>query len=150
MHEQIKSLMLDQDKFPWFYSSSVTDDGQDHLDAFYFTHLFYINNNKNSNYFDTLTPILDILKPNALIRIKGNLYPNLGAWMENQVHVDYPYKHKGAIYYINTNNGYTILEDGTKIESIENRILLFDAATPHSSTHCTDQKLRLNINFNYF
>ena len=61
-----------------------------------------------------------------------------------------PYKHKGAILYINDNNGKTILEDGTEIESKANRLLLFDASKPHNSTSCTDAKSRINININYF
>ena len=65
-------------------------------------------------------------------------------------HVDIPWQHKGAIFYVNTNNGVTVLEDGTEIESIENRLLLFDSSKEHSSTSCTDAKVRVNINFNYF
>ena len=41
-------------------------------------------------------------------------------------------------------------EDGTKIESVANRVLLFDSSRPHSSTRCTDQKVRVNINLNYY
>ena len=37
-----------------------------------------------------------------------------------------------------------------KIESIENRALLFDPSIEHRSTTCTDAKGRININFNYF
>ena len=41
-----------------------------------------------------------------------------------------------AIFYINTNNGYTLFEDGTKIESVANRIIEFDGDTRHTgSTH---------------
>jgi LmbE family N-acetylglucosaminyl deacetylase len=39
---------------------------------------------------------------------------------------------------------------GAEIKSIENRVLLFDPSTEHHSTTCTDQKVRININFNYF
>ena len=38
---------------------------------------------------------------------------------------------KRDIYYINTNNGYTKLEDGTKVMSVANRLLLFDGSTSH-------------------
>ena len=61
----------------------------------------------------------------------------------------FEYRHKSAILYINTNNGLTVLEDGTECESVANRLLLFDASKPHHSTTCTDQKRRVNINMNY-
>ena len=57
--------------------------------------------------------------------------------------------HQGLIFHINNNNGYTILEDGTKIESIANRAVFLDTSKPHQSTTCTDQDIRLNININY-
>ena len=66
------------------------------------------------------------------------------------MHVDYPYSHKAAIFYINTCDGYTKLEDGTKIDSVANRMLLFDASKPHTPSDCTNQSVRVNINFNYF
>jgi len=50
---------------------------------------------------------------------------------------------------LNTNDGYTIIGD-EKVESIENRLLRFDATKMHHSTTCTDQQYRANINFNYF
>ena len=59
------------------------------------------------------------------------------------------FPHKGAIFYINTNNGFTVLEDGTEIASVSNRLLLFNPSEPHHSTSCTDVKRRVNINFNY-
>ena len=63
----------------------------------------------------------------------------------------FSFKHKSAIFYINNNDGYTILNNGkTKIESIANRILFFDSTKNHSSTHCTNDHARVNININYF
>jgi hypothetical protein len=134
--------------FNWFFSDSIAND-QDN-EYFYFIHTFYDNFKPKSNFVSVLNPILSILKPKSLIRIKANLYPNLGKEIKNGMHTDNPYIHKGAIFYINTNNGFTELEDGTIIESIENRLLLFDSSKKHRSTHCTDKKTRLNINFNYF
>ena len=97
-----------------------------------------------------VSPIFKKIEVKAVIRIKVNLYTNVNEFIENEYHIDYPYEHKGAILYLNTNNGYTILEDGTEIESIENRLLKFEPHKRHKSTHCTDVKRRMNINFNYF
>jgi hypothetical protein len=42
------------------------------------------------------------------------------------------------------------LKDGTKIDSVENRILFFNPSEEHDSENCTDEKTRINININYF
>lgn len=151
-HSILKDAMMSLD-FPWFFNSSVSEAGQEHLPAYYFVHLFYTNYAVNSDKYKFIIPLIDKIKPKAIIRIKANLYPNLGLGIkeiENQWHTDWPYPHKGAVYYINDNDGYTTLEDGTKIESKANRILLFDSSKLHKSSHCSDQKFRLTINFNYF
>ena len=146
---KIKSIMLSDQQMPWFYASNVTKQDSD-KGCFYFTHMFMCDYKINSNLFDMMNPILNILKPNALIRVKGNLYPNLGRDFRNENHIDYDFQHNGAIFYVNTNNGKTILEDDIEIDSVENRLLIFDASKPHCSTHCTDEKIRVNINFNYY
>jgi len=57
---------------------------------------------------------------------------------------------KTAIFYLNNNDGYTIFEnDGQKIQSVENRIVIFDSNQKHSGTNCTDQKFRAVINLNF-
>lgn len=133
----------------WYFSDTVATN-MDNNDDYYYTHMLYQGVTPQSDLFYIVSPILDKLKIKALMRVKINLYPNVNKLIENKKHIDYPETHKGAIFYLNTNNGYTILNNGTKIESIKNRILLFDPSIPHSSTNCTDKKARVNINFNYF
>ena len=82
--------------------------------------------------------------------IRDSLYTRTEKKETHPSHIDFDFEHKGAIFYINTNNGLTILEDDTEIKSIANRLLLFDSTKPHRSTSCTDEKYRMNININYF
>ena len=103
-------------------------------------------------YFSTWVQTLkdtDILNPNVLLRAKANLYPSSPKLHEHGKHVDFTFKHKGFLFYINTNNGFTRLSDGTRIESIENRALFFNSSLKHNSTNCTDQQVRINMNINY-
>ena len=51
---------------------------------------------------------------------------------------------------MNTCDGYTKLKDGTKIDSVANRVLLFDPSKEHCSTTTTNVPARFNININYF
>ena len=51
------------------------------------------------------------------------------------------------INYLNTYA--TKYEDGSKIESVANRLLSFPSNMKHTGTSCTDEKIRIVINFNY-
>lgn len=138
----------------WFLNNLITNSTlvEENHNLYYFTHLFYQEQKIYSDLYENLIGniFLKKLDVKSLIRAKGNLYPRAHKLTEHGYHKDFPFEHKGAIYYINSNDGYTILEDGTKIESVANRLLKFDASKPHTSTDCTNDKYRVNINFNYF
>ena len=57
---------------------------------------------------------------------------------------------KTGIFYMNTNNGKTIFEDGEEIDSVENRMVIFPASKRHAGTTHTDTICRCLINFNWF
>ena len=137
-------------EFPWHFVDWIANEEKDLDFNFYFIHLFYQENTVSSNFYPLLMPLLTVLEVKALIRIKGNLYTRTEKQEIHPFHRDFPFEHKGAIFYINTNNGLTILEDGTEIKSVKNRLLLFDPSKSHKSTSCTDKKYRMNININYF
>ena len=134
--------------FPWYFNNTISHESLD--DDFYFTHIFYNHRKVNSEYYENIKPILNLLKPRALMRIKANLYYRTPTLNEHPEHMDYDFPHKGAIYYINDNDGYTVLKGKHRIKSEANSLLLFDPSEPHNSTSCTDAKARININFNYF
>jgi len=144
----IKHMVLgDWRNFPWFYTPHVATDEDNDI---YFVHTFQEKEfDLESPYLHKLQPILKKLEIEDLWRVKGNLFPNQNKFVEHQPHVDYDEPHQAAIYYINSNNGYTKLDDGTKVDSVANRLLLFDGSKHHSSTNCTNDKIRVNINFNY-
>ena len=137
--------------FPWHFSKGVTspEDSLPTTSSYYFTHTFWdgFNVEPQAKMF---APILVKIECRSVLRIKGNLYPSTETIMHHTDHADYGFPHHGAIFYLNTNNGLTILENKIEVESIENRILLFDSSKPHRSTTCTDDKCRVNVNFNYF
>tara|TARA_R110000803_G_scaffold73182_1_gene136956 strand:- start:15 stop:509 length:495 start_codon:yes stop_codon:yes gene_type:complete len=138
--------------FPWYFSNEVTESSKDEKLSknYYMIHSFYDKqSNDRSNHFSLLNPILNKLNINSLIRIKGNLYPHSNKLIYHKKHRDYEYKHNGAIFFLNSNDGFTILNDNINIKSIANRILFFDSSKSHNSTNCTNEKVRVNINFNY-
>ena len=69
--------------------------------------------------------------------------------IKSEEHVDQDFKCKVALYYINDNNGYTIIGD-KKVESKSNRMVLFNSNQKHCGTNSTNCNNRMVINFNYF
>jgi hypothetical protein len=136
------------EQFAWYYSGCVAADGVEAED-YYFVHTFFDNDEVLSSAFSLLECVITKLNVNTLLRVKANMYPNVNKFIHNDVHRDQGYPHNGAVFYLNTNNGATVLEGGVVVPSVENRILLFNSSTPHNSTNATDVKRRITINFNY-
>jgi hypothetical protein len=117
----------------------------------YLVHALFDQHCPQSDHFGFIMPVmLKHLDIKALIRAKINLYPYQDTLTEHGVHSDFPFKHKASIYSLNTCDGYTKLNDGTKVESVENRMLIFDGHTPHASTNTSNVNSRVNIAINYF
>jgi len=146
-HLILKTIM-ESNEFPWFYNERKvsTEEG---LFKSQFIHIFYIDNNVNSNFFIHLKPLLDKLKPLCLVRIKANLNPPSEKIQKCAYHTDQKFKCKAAIYYINDNDGYTLIGK-EKILSKKNRMVLFNSDVKHLGTNSTNCNNRMVINFNYF
>ena len=132
---------------PWFYQTNVVEEDVDN--DFYLAHQIYSAQTWHSNV-QLVAPLLEALDVKALVRIKANLYPRSENLIVHKNHVDAKFSHTSALLYINTCNGYTQLEDGTKIESVANRLLIIDGSKPHCSTNCTDEPARVNVGVNFF
>ena len=158
--EFIKNTMIDDKdpNFPWFFNWRVVYGPKgpkteiDTIENWQFTHTFYRNHTPCSAYMNVISPIVEKLNPLAIMRIKANLRPASKDKIIFPYHLDFDGKLPGtktAVYYVNTNNGTTIFDDGTEIESIENRMLIFDQNVVHTGTTTTDTKVRCLINLNY-
>ena len=159
---QIQDVMMYSSKFPWYLNDEITTE-KEKSSGFYATHMFFYNGADAdhkifsdpekvnvSPWISIMQPVLKILNPKSILRVKGNFYPRTNFVEEHQPHIDYPFCHSAALFYVNTCNGFTRLEDGSIIDSVANRLLLFDGSLYHNSTTCTDQTGRFNINFNFF
>ena len=92
--------------------------------------------------------ILKKLSVKEIIRIKANLTLKQKEHVPSDMHVDFK-DCKTVIFYLNTNNGYTLFDKGDKIPSKENRVVEFDSNLKHCAVDHTDTKYRIVINFNY-
>lgn len=139
---------------PWYFNDLITATNTGKVEEvfnFQFTHTFYSNYHFASDKIAVLKPIINYLDPSAIVRIKANLLTRTDTIIEHEFHKDAEhFSGKIAIFYVNTNNGFTILQDGTKINSIENRLLILSPDVYHTGTSCTDQKTRVVINFMYY
>ncbi len=156
-HNSVWELMSSF-RFPWFYGSKTNYNPEcpyivqeDSLDDYHFIHHFYDGDKPVSNFHEPIIlPMLEEMGAISSIRIKANWHPRTETLYENPLHKDYPFEHKGAVYYLNNNDGCTVFEDGTRIESVANRMLFFEPFKLHRSTTCTNARGRFNINFLYF
>jgi hypothetical protein len=161
--ENVKNYICSS-SFSWYFQNTVAYlDGHSELVKEPLTELQQIYNdmyihtiyadhllNTTHEVWETIEPIINMLKIKSLIRIKVNSYPRTSEIIHHKNHFDFPFEHKGALFYVNDCDGLTVLEDGTEIENVANRLLLFDASKSHHSTTTTNKSRRLNINFNYF
>lgn len=147
----VRDCLLHQD-FPWYYNPTITStESKYDLDMFQFVHPFDMGHTEHvqSKHINFISPVLQKLAPKRIVRIKANLRTHTTERLPSCFHIDTEKICKTAIFYINSNDGYTEFEDGTRINSVANRLLLFDSQTMHRGTSCTDQMIRVVLNINY-
>ena len=155
-----KEYILDVD-FPWYKCEVVTEKGiakspiEQHpkfASRQQFVHAFLddygLDSSGGSKFIHEMGKLLNAKK---LYRCKLNygmrtVEPTIGGWHQDYMKIKEWPNLKIALFYLNTNNGYTILEDGTKIESIENRLAIFDNTVIHTDCSQTDTEGRLVLN----
>jgi hypothetical protein len=142
--------------FEWHFQPGVVGkeitDGKAEEHHIYFTNLLYFST-PLSKWTPLIAGPLMQLSPNLrqLQRCKANLYPRDTTFFEHAPHHDNTWEDaKGALFMVNTCNGYTRLHDGTKVNSVANRMLFFRPHLNHSSTNTTNAHCRVTVNFNYF
>lgn len=150
IQDKIAEGMLTSE-FPWHFCENIVEEYP--TDNFQFVHGFYRSFAPASTYWENflsldITRRLDVA---AWIRVKANLLTRTSEIIPNPLHVDNHYPGSvTAIYYVNTNNGYTFFDTGEQISSVKGRMLIFPTHYKHSGTTCTDAKHRTVINFNFF
>lgn len=151
---------ITQSNIPWYLNDNVSTDS----DGLYqLVHVYYSANewiSQDRRFVGTVIQTIheEIDVDPIIIRIKANLRPKATSLNPAPLHTDCTWltkrepspKWKTAIFYVNNNNGYTFFENSdVKIESKENRLLVFDSDIAHSGTAATDDH-RFVINFNWF
>ena len=153
-HQMIKET-LEYDNF-WTYDPYKAGGMSDQIRDGQLFHMFYFEMER-SPHIEVLLPILHRVKPLAIWRIKANLQlhggdlPYKSNWHYDFTGDGYPVSDMmTAIYYVNSNNGYTEFENDTIVPSVSNRMVFFPSNLKHRGVNATNVKCRYVINFNYF
>ena len=151
----IKNIITSQ-YFPWCYAPTLKNVETGEINELehketqnQFVHLFYNFDVPVTEYFQELKCFREKLEVKSLVRIKANLNPCVDKVLEHGYHIDLP-DCTTAVYYLNTCEGYTKFETGEVVESVENRIVIFDSNIKHTGTTTTNPTGRFVINFNFF
>jgi len=165
---QIFNNFLDQEVFleikkfimsprcQWRYVNYIAHkDGRDNDNDGYFVHSFkdchpqtFEDRYPESPHFPLIAKILDKIQYQNILRIRSSLYPRRDVQKPDPFHIDYNFPHRVCIFYVNTNNGYTMFENGEKIPSVENQLATFDGSEKHCSVVQTDTPARYIVNIN--
>ena len=159
--KDLQTLMMGY-YFPWYYNNFTVGSDVIRQDEIYkvkkkslyqFVHTFYDIrspwNGVASDLCNNVEPVCEFLRVNRLYRIKANLNPRSIVHRSTGWHTDGFDCPKTAVFYLNTNNGYTKFKKGGKIKSVENRIIIFDSNKEHAGYTCTNENTRVVMNFNY-
>lgn len=143
---------------PGISASDSTNALKNPLDNYMFNHLIYKDMHIYSDAFEKVYGILyprmvEHLGVNyrTITRMKVNMYTRTHEVQEHPWHVDHNHMNglRGLLLSFNTCDGYTGFDDGTQIDSVENRAIFFDSTERHHSTSCSNAPYRLNLNVNY-
>ncbi len=146
------SSALTNNKFPWYYNDNIagTNEG---IDGYQFVHNFFNVSKPYSSdacFGKFLNPIWNKLAPKYMIRAKANLRPRTSEPVQSSWHTDTDLTQvTTGVFYIGSNNGYTLFKEGSKVDSVANRLVLFDSQMIHAGVSCTDQSTRIVLNLNY-
>ena len=152
--KQLTDIIM-SDKFPWFYQNHVVHSHQSNTEEKYqiqFVHKFHEGSNivTGPELWNMLFPICAVLQPHTFLRVKANNIPGQNEIVTHGMHCDVsvPLSYT-AIFYCNTNNGYTEFKDGDKVFSEANSMVIFPSYMEHTGSTCTDTRCRVNININF-
>ena len=144
--KSIQSFMMGGE-FRWFYCEGRTysDD-----DEFHMVHMFFQPEvGGNSEHLPIWNTFMNKVGAKKCERIKANLTFKTPTIETSPFHTDFA-DMKTSVFYINTNNGYTEFENGVRVNSVANRVCIFNSNLNHRGvTHTEGDQQRIVVNFNY-
>ena len=157
--EELKIFLMSPRSQWRFVDFIAYKDGRDQDKDGYFVHSFtdrdpisFLERFTVSPDYQKVNRLMDCIKKKVnyrqILRVRSSLYPRREDQKPDPFHIDYNFNHKVCIFYVNTNNGFTLFENGEKVNSVANRLMIFDGLEKHCSVVQTDTSARYIININ--
>ena len=141
-------------KLPWNYNPGIVRDPElgptayEEHDWMYSHSFISSETKKKSEFLYLISPIFEKLNANEIIVARANLLVPTESHIHHEDHIDRKTSHHVALFYVTTNNGFTVLKDNIEVECVKNRMLIFDGLIYHHSVTSTDEvRCAININF---
>ena len=145
------------------YVTARCDDDEQILTKEYHSKWSWCLTHKIFNVCQSSSPVFPLLNNSLFQKLeslpKNNIkclhkcniiaYPNTETIKENLMYHDYHWSVNTGILFLNTCDGYVKFQDGTKVNAVENRFVLFDGSKPHCLSSTTNEKLMYTININF-
>jgi len=151
---QVKEALY-SNNFPWFAHERANDASK--FGEYHFLHHLIhegkLNSPKCKFVVDMISHKLALFHKKDIIvtRARASLFTvdkkSKGLGFHKDVLDSFDYK--VLLFYMENSNGFTEFKDGKKVESVENRALIFDGHLEHQTLTQTNITFRRNINFNY-
>lgn len=160
--DKISSLVLSP-FFPWYYQENISASHEfARLNDYGFSHVFFIDDKINSNYYKELETMLEKIKEvtntSKILKIRGDLTVYSKEAHIHQVHKDSLDDHVVSILYLTDSCAETIIFQNTDSEQdlIEmarvypkkNRLVTFQGKYYHTGKSPSDRNSRVLINVN--
>ena len=121
--EHIKNTLLEK-QFPWFFVKDISQEGNPHQKRPGFSHHYFANNEINSDYFETIEPIIsntfnkakktmnnydrkNVIEARSFLQL-----PLDGDYIGEGVdtpHIDKNFPHMVFLYYVLDSDGHTLI-----------------------------------------
>ena len=144
--------LISSTEFKWIYQNQVASTNEDpraNLDHYYFVHSLFYEYKIESPLYDNFIHLFKMLNVQFLFRARVLLYVNQGKQIIHDRHTDHGESCNTALIYMNSNDGFTEFEDGERVDSVKNRLLVFDGSVLHSSSTPTNTKDRMLLSVTY-
>jgi hypothetical protein len=161
--KELERIMVDG-TVPWFYVPNTVPSHREYdgFDGFsFFTHMYYINNQKNSDFFDIVFSIFEKFIEKHNIEVKEILHCRSNFMIKSDLpkitnpHVDFDFPHKVFLYYVNDSDGDTVffkndiknnLKEVERVSPKGGRGILFNGLTLHGIEAPVESNYRIVVN----
>ena len=151
--EEHKEIFDRIQRLDFYYQKTIAERTDN--SGFFFCNKLYdavIKRDLDPTYLPIITPLLYKGLLREIYRVQVNCFIKQSKPIFTGIHTDDPRSHNVLLYFVNTNNGYTILDPNgknIKVPSVANQALFFDGKIEHQAVTQTDENVRFNININF-